>query len=122
MAWTFGELIEEARTILQDKLPTSGGVLRYSDQELFECINSFMTEVRTKRPDLFLPLGLRVGWPYYNYASDMDTAFPLHLSVWSAFVYYLVGRSELREDTFSEDSRAVSMLNKAVSQLLSIQS
>jgi hypothetical protein len=122
MAWTFGELIEEARTILQDKLPTSGGVLRYSDQELFECINSFMAEVRTKRPDLFLPLGLRKTWPYYNYASDMGTTFPLDISVWSAFVYYLVGRSELREDTFSEDSRAVSMLNKAVSQLLSIQS
>jgi hypothetical protein len=65
---------------------------------------------------------MRNPLPYYNASNDMDTPFPLDTSVWSAFVYYIVGRTELREDTFSEDSRAVSMLNKAVSQLLSIQS
>jgi hypothetical protein len=48
--------------------------------------------------------------------------FPLDLSVWSAFVYYLVGRAELREDTWSDDGRATAMMNKAVSQLLSVQS
>lgn len=122
MAYTLGELIGEARTLLQDKLPTSGGVLRYSDQELFECINSFMTEVRTKRPDLFLPSGLRTPIKFYNYVSDMGTVFPLDTSVWSAFVYYLVGRSELREDTWSDDGRATAMMNKALSQLLTIQS
>jgi hypothetical protein len=122
VARTFYNLIAEARTILQDKLPTSGGALRYTDDEMFECINSFVAEVRTKRPDLFLTSGMRNPLPYYNASNDMDTPFPLDTSVWSAFVYYIVGRTELREDTFSEDSRAVSMLNKAVSQLLSIQS
>lgn len=122
MARTLGELIEEARTLLQDKLPTSGGVLRYSDQELFECINSFMAEVRAKRPDLWLPFGMRGTLIFYNYATDMNTLFPLDTSVWSAFVYYIVGRTELREDTFSDDGRAVSMMNKALSQLLTIQS
>lgn len=122
MALTFSELLEEARTLLQDKLPTSGGVLRYSDQELFECINSFMLEVRTKRPDLFLTMGLRTPIPFYSYTADLNTAFPLDPSAWSAFVYYIVGRSELREDTFSDDGRAVAMLNKATSQLLTIQS
>jgi hypothetical protein len=119
---TFGNLISDARTILQDKLPTSGSALRYTDDEMFECINSFMTEVRTKRPDLFLPLGLRTPLIYYSAATDMNTPFPLDTSVWSAFVYYLVGRTELREDTWSDDGRATAMLNKAVSQLLTIQS
>jgi hypothetical protein len=116
---TFGDLINEARTLLQDHLPTSGGVQRYSDLEMFEAINSFVAEVRTKRPDLFLPIGLRQPLPYYT---DAGAAFPLDLSVWSAFVYYIVGRNELREDTWSDDGRATAMLNKAVSQLLSIQS
>lgn len=119
---TMGTLIGEARTLLQDKLPTNGGALRYTDDEMFESINSFMAEVRTKRPDLFLPLGLRSGISYYTSATDMNTAFPLDTSCWSAFVYYLVGRAELREDTFSDDSRAVSMMNKALAQLLTLQS
>jgi hypothetical protein len=119
---TLGSLIGEARTILQDKLPTNGGALRYTDDEMFEAINSMLTEVRTKRPDLFLPRGLRSPVPYYSSAFDMNTAFPLDTSCYSAFVYYLVGRAELREDTFSDDSRAVSMMNKALNQLLSVQS
>jgi hypothetical protein len=122
MGRTFGTLIGEARTMLQDKIGTSGGALRYTDDEMFEAINSMLAEVRTKRPDLFLPLGLRKPLAFYTAATDMSTSFPLDTSCYSAFVYYLVGRAELREDTFSEDSRAVSMMNKAVSQLLSIQS
>ena len=51
MTRTFGTLIGEARTLLQDKLPTTGGALRYTDDEMFECINAMLTEVRTKRPD-----------------------------------------------------------------------
>src|SRR6188768_1614129 len=102
---TFGHLIGEARTLLQDKLPTSGGALRYTDDEMFESINSFLAEVRTKRPDLWIAHGLRKGVPYYSAATDMNTVFPLDTSVWSAFVYYLVGRAEMREDTWSEDGR-----------------
>jgi hypothetical protein len=115
----FSDLINEARTLLQDHIPTSGGVQRYSDFEMLEAINTFVTEVRAKRPDLFIPMGLRQPVPYYT---TTDTVFPLDLSVWSAFVYYLVGRAELREDTWSDDGRATAMMNKAVSQLLSVQS
>jgi len=108
--------------MLQDKLPTSGSALRYSDDEMFESINGFFTEVRAKRPDLLLPLGLRRPLPRYAAAVDMKTAFPLDLSVYDAFVYYLVGRQELREDTWANDGRATTLMNKAISQLLSIQS
>jgi hypothetical protein len=121
-ARTWGDVILEARTLVQDKLPTSGSALRYTDDEMFEGINGFLSEVRVKRPDLFLPLGLRRPLPRYSAAGDMTTPFPLDLSVYDAFVYYLVGRQELREDTWSNDGRAVTLMNKAVSQLLSIQS
>jgi hypothetical protein len=119
---TLGSLIGEARTMLQDKLPATGSALRYTDDEMFEAINGMMAEVRTKRPDLFLPVGLRKPMPFYSSATDMDTPFPLDTSCYSAFVYYLVGRAEMREDTWSDDGRATAMMNKAVAQLLTIQS
>ena len=122
---TFGALIGEARTLLQDKLPTSGGVLRYSDDEMMEAINGFMVEARAKRPDLFLARGrrrLRRSLPYYTAANDMGTPFPLSEMVYNACLYYCVGRCELREDTFTDDGRATTLLNKAVSQLLQVQS
>ena len=122
MSRTFGDMIGEARTLLQDKIATSGGVLRYSNDEFFEAINSFMVEVRSKRPDIFLPIGLRVPVPVYSATRDMTTEFPLDDSVWSAFVYYLVGRTELREDTWSDDGRATAMMNKGLSQLLTVAS
>jgi hypothetical protein len=123
---TFGSIVAEARTLLQDKLPTTGSALRYSDEELFESINGAMAEVRTKRPDLFLRAfgyaSLRQTIPYYSAAHDMNTPFPLDLQAYQAFVYYVTGRQELREDTFSEDSRAVTLMNKFTSQLLTVQS
>ena len=119
---TWGDLILETRTLVQDKLPTSGSALRYTDDEMFETINRFVTEVRTKRPDLFLPLGLRRPLPRYSAAVDMTMPFPFDLSCYSAFVYYLTGMAELREDTWANDGRAVTLSNKAISQLLSVQS
>lgn len=123
---TFGSIVGEARTLLNDKIGTAGGSLRYSDDELFEAINGAMAEVRNKRPDLFLRTfgrtSLRAPLPYYTAANDMGTAFPLDYSTYNAFVYYVVGRSELREDTFSDDNRAVTLMNKFTSQLLQVQS
>lgn len=123
---TFGTLIQEARTLMQDKLPTSGGMLRYTDDELFESINGAMAETRTKRPDLFLRIwgrnSLRMPLPYYSAANNMNTPFPVDVSVYNAFVYYIAGRQELREDVFADDGRAVTLMNKFVSQLLTVQS
>lgn len=116
---TLGTLVAEARTLLQDK---DADGYRYTDAELFEAINGAFMEARTKRPDLYLPSGLRNAWPVYVAATDMNVAFPLDPSVYTSVLYYVVGRTELREDTFSQDSRAVSMMNKFVSQLLGLAS
>lgn len=118
---TFGTLITEARTLLQDAIATDGA-FRYSDAEMFEAINGFLGEIRVKRADLFLPMGLRNTLPIYDSTSDMSTTFPLDLSVYNAVLYYTVGRCELREDTFSNDGRATVLMNKGLSQLLGIAS
>jgi hypothetical protein len=128
MPRTFRNIIQEAREMLQDISPpsdvtvTGTGGTRYTDVAMFQAINGFMQDVRTKRPDLFLPIGLRVPVPIYDPTADLDTPFPLDASVYNAFVYYVVGRCELREDPYSEDSRAVSMMNKALSNLLQVPS
>lgn len=123
---TFGSMVEEARTLLNDRLGTAGGELRYSDDQLFEAINGAVAETRNKRPDIFIRVfgqrSLRTPIPYFTAAQDMDTPFPFDYSTYNAFVYYVVGRSELREDTFSDDNRAVTLMNKFASQLLSVQS
>lgn len=114
MARTIGDVLNEARTLLQDK---AGSERRYTDDELLEAFNGFMSEVRAKRPDVFLVLGLRTPVPSYT-TSQLTVPFPLDMAVYDAFVYYVVGRCEAREDTFAQDSRAVTFMNKAVSQLL----
>jgi len=125
---TIGGLITEARALLQDTMQGNASspvqdepMYRYSDVDMIAAFNGAMLETRAKRPDLFLRVGLRAPVPRYGVA-DLTTAFPLDSSVYEAFVYYLVGRMELREDTFAVDGRAVTMMNKFVSQLLAVQS
>lgn len=118
-ARTIGTLVAEARTLLQDKVPLPA--YRYSDDELMEAFNGAMSEARAKRPDLFLDLGLRTPLPIYT-SADFALPFPLDMTVYNAFMYYLVGRSEMRDDTFVDNSRATVFINKFVNQLLQVVS
>jgi hypothetical protein len=122
MAYTIGGLLLEARGILNDVTPTVGGLPRYSDTDLVNAFNDALVQARAKRPDLFLPMGLRNTVPQFSMPTDQTTPFPLDFSVYPAFLYYVVGRSEMREDTFSDDGRATVLMNKFVSQLLMVQS
>jgi hypothetical protein len=111
--------------MLQDKVPLNdvGGTgYRYSDDELFEALNGAFVEARAKRPDLFIEWGLRNPLPIFNATDDSTVDFPIDVQYYNAFLYYIVGRTELREDTFAQDSRAVVLLNKFVNQLLMVQS
>lgn len=116
---TIGTLLGEARVLLQDSNPLPA--YRYTDNELLQSFNGALLETFVKRPDLFLRLGLRGGLPFYG-SADLALPFPLDLSVYQAFLYYVVGRSELREDTFVSEGRAVVLMNKFVSQLTAVAS
>jgi hypothetical protein len=122
MSYTIGGLITEARVILQDVDPIIDGVNRFSDTDLVDAFNDALLQARAKRPDAFLDMGLRNPVPKYVMPDDSDTAFPLDTGFYPAFLFYVVGRSELREDTFAEDGRATVMMNKFVSQLLQVSS
>lgn len=120
MALTIGGLLGEARVLLGDTQGTP--TTRYTDTDLVDAFNDALIQARAKRPDAFLAFGLRNTIPQYAMPGDTSTAFPLDAMFYPAFLYYIVGRSELREDTFSNDNRAVAMMNKFVSQLLGVQS
>lgn len=107
--------------ILSDTIGTP--TTRYADQDLIDAFNDALIQARAKRPDLFLDMGLRNIVPQYT-TTDIsgNTAFPLDATLYPAFLYYIVGRCELREDTFSDDSRATVMMNKFVSQLMQVSS
>ena len=111
---TVGAYILEARHLLQDEIVP----YRYPDQDLIDALNIGLAEARRLRPDLFLPA---YAVPYFTSLS-VDTAkvVPIELPFRSAFVYYVVGRMQLRDDESTTDARAASLLNKFVGQLLQV--
>jgi hypothetical protein len=120
---TIAGIVSEARSILNDTVETAGAAYRYSDQDILDCINAAVREARVKRPDLFLSAGLRT--PITLFVEDDisgATPFPYDYSLYDPIVYYVVGRCELREDTFTNDARATTLMNKFVSQLLQVAS
>ena len=117
MARTVGGLIAETRQMLNDETPISG-VSRYTDAHLTNAMNDGIMQIRSKRPDAFLRLGLRTSVPIYALPGDQNTQLPFDDSFYAALLYYTVGRSELTEDTFTDDGRAIALLNKFTSQLL----
>ena len=114
---TVGGLISEARQLLNDEIPISGES-RYADNELTTALNDALEQTRSKRPDAFLRYGLRIPLPIYVLPADAATLLPIEDQFHPPLLFYVVGRSELTEDTFSDDNRAVTMMGKFTSMLL----
>jgi len=122
VARTVGNLVAEARQLLNDEVPISGAP-RFPNADLMAALNEGILQVRAKRPDAFLGYGLRTAIPVYSYPTNANTALPFDDDMfYSPLLFYVVGRSELTEDTFSDDNRAVTLMSKFVSQLLKVAS
>lgn len=121
MARTVGGLIAEARQVLNDTVPISGSS-RFPDADLIAALNEAILQVRAKRPDAFLGFGLRKAIPVYDLPADAGALFPFDDMFYSPLLFYVVGRSELVEDTFSDDGRAVALMSKFTAQLLKVSS
>lgn len=118
MAYTLSDVENQSRAILNDRVQTNGS-FRYSSQDLYDAFNDAMLQARAKRPDVFLDMGLRNAVPQYSAATDAAVPFPLDPIYFAAFIYYVVGRTELREDTFADDKRAPALMAKFLAMLLS---
>lgn len=104
MARTVGQVVEAARALVQDATPP----FRFSTRDLAGYVSEAVTEARRVRPDLFIAT-LRAAIPVYTEA-DVNTAIPMPDSYFSQVVNYVVGRTDLREDAFAQDGRAITLI------------
>jgi hypothetical protein len=110
---TVQHVIDEARVLLLDTVAP----YRYGDAELIRALNIAVLEARRLRPDLFLQTFNAL--PSYTGAGNTFGIEPMYRP---SFVYYVVGRAQLRDDEATQDARAGVLMNKFVAQLLTVAS
>lgn len=113
---TVQDYLTVTRTILQDKIEP----YRYTDEELVTALNLAFTEVRRLRPDAVAPY-LRKSLPAFT-TSNLSAKVDMDPQLRTSLMYYMAGHAHLRDNDDAEGSRAAALLNKFVSQLLTIQS
>ena len=109
MARLVSDVITEAQEILQD----AGGT-RYSSASMIRFINDAVLEARSIRPDLFVGAYL-TALPTVSVTTD---PIPLPNQFFTALVYYVAGRAELRDDEFAVDGRAMTLAGALKSKLI----
>lgn len=107
---TVEDYIKSARIQLQD---TVEGAYRYSDEELKLAFDLAFDEAYRIRPDFFV----RVD-PDPIVTSPVTYAPPVPRGYQSAFLYYICGHVQLRDQEETTDNRASAMLAKFTGQLL----
>lgn len=112
---TVQDYVDRARVLLQDQYEP----YRYPDTDLVEALSEAILEARRLRPDLLTGY-FRTSLPDFS-TSSMSQSVPIDPQYRVAFVYYICGQAQLRDDENDQDSRAAVFLNKFVAQLLTIQ-
>lgn len=113
---TVGDFITRARVLLQDEVAP----YRYETDELIASLNEAHLEAKRLRPDLYLRT-FEQDLPDYTVEGDsVEDTIPPEFR--RAFLYYIVGDAQLRDDEATQDARATIFLNKFVAQLLTLPS
>lgn len=107
---TLEEYIKAARILLQDTMPA----YRYSDDEFKLSLELAFDEAYRIRPDFFVKVALPL-----SIITQPDTYEPpVPKGYQSAFLYYMCGHVQLRDQEDTQDNRASNFLNKFTAQLL----
>lgn len=109
---TVADYISEARVLLQDTVAP----YRYPDADLVAGLNLAVLEARRLRSDLFLGV---TTLPTYSAAST-GTTVAIDEQYRVAFVYYVCGHAQLRDDEGNQDVRAGTFLKMFATQLTSL--
>jgi hypothetical protein len=109
---TVQDYITEARTLLQDLVVP----YRYADSELLSALSDAFMDARRLRPDMFLPTYTTLP----TYATVDTTAVSLDPMYRRAFVYFMCGTAQMRDEESTEDSRAAMFLERFAKTLTSI--
>lgn len=112
---TVQDYIDRARVLLLDEVDP----YRYPTLDLVEALNLAFLEARRLRPEL-LKGYFGTSLPDFS-TSNMNASVPVDPQYRLAFLYYICGHAQLRDDENNQDSRSAAFLNKFVSQLLTIQ-
>lgn len=113
--FTYAQLIAQARVLLQDQAQP----YRYLDAELYMNLSEALGEARRLRPDLFLAYGLDAA-PLVLTPANAQNTFPLDWRFYPAFVDFVTGRGETRDDTYTDDGRAAQLLARFVQRLMGV--
>lgn len=110
---TLQDFISAARILLQD----TTGAPRYQDEEFKLALTLSFDEAYRIRPDMFVKL------PETSYVgSPPETVVAVPRGYQSAFLYYMCGHVQLRDQEDTQDNRATIFLNKFTTQLLTAAS
>jgi hypothetical protein len=112
---TVQDFVDRARVLLLDQVEP----YRYPTLDLVEGMNLAILEARRLRPDLMRAF-FRSSLPDFSTAA-MTASVPIDEQYRVAFVYYICGHAQLRDDENNQDARSAAFLNKFVAQLLTIQ-
>jgi hypothetical protein len=111
-ALTYAQLLTQVRTIVQDQVQP----FRYQDSELYFALTEAMADARMLRPDLFLAMGLDAA-PFLVTPAMANDQFPIAWQYVPAFIDYIIGRAEGRDDTYTDDSRAATLMARFVQRM-----
>lgn len=100
---TVQDYVTAARVLLQDTVAP----YRYSDAELTAGLNFAILDARRIRPDLFLSLSALESFSTVN-----TTTVTIDEQYRVAFLYYIVGHAQLRDDEAEQDARAGAFLTR----------
>jgi hypothetical protein len=106
---TVGDIITEARVLLQDQ---SG--VRWPAAIIYQHLNMALLESRLIRPDLWRATPDTI--PQYT-SADSGTTLDFELQYRPALVIYVAGLCQLEDDEGSSDARAAAMLNTFTKKL-----
>jgi hypothetical protein len=119
MAYMVSDLLNRVRQVLQDEDQNN---YRYPTSDLIGYLNDAVTEAYRLRPDLFIGTYAKRR----TLISDVPTtdytqvAFPLPDSCFVPVVGYVVGFTEIRDDEFSNDGRAMTFMTSFTQKLLGV--
>ena len=107
------DYVNYARVLLQDTVAPQ----RYADNDLVAAFNLAIIESRRLRPDMWIGV---TSLPAYSGSDStvVDTHIDPQYQV--AFVYYIVGMAQLRDEEPTQDQRAGIFLSRFTQMLLSL--
>ena len=111
MAHTYGDVIQEARRILQDTRESSG--FRYETPDLVDKLNNALSEIYRVRPDAFFP---DYDIPHVT-ADDLGAEFPIDRTFFLPTVLFVAGMAELRDEEYASDGRAATIMSQFIAKI-----